>query len=108
MRGGIVDEGLGGKIGLKKLGDRARGLLTEKGEDEDDGELGVGRHAAKKKRKKRESRRFTEGRHLEGKLRLEDLAKQADEIGQDKENLHVRQVRRSMILLWWLPILTYI
>lgn len=101
-----MDEDLGGKIGLKKLGDRARGLLTEKGEDEDDGELGVGRHAAK--RKKRESRRFTEGRHLEGKLRLEDLAKQADEIGQDKENLHVRQVRRSMILLWWLPILTYI
>ncbi|AAW46166.1 hypothetical protein CNBK1470 [Cryptococcus deneoformans B-3501A] len=91
VRGGIVDEDLGGKIGLKKLGDRARGLLTEKGEDEEDGELGVGRHAVKKRRKKRESRRFTEGRHLEGKLRLEDLAKQADEIGQDKENLHVRQ-----------------
>lgn len=43
-----MDEDLGGKIGLKKLGDRARGLLTEKGEDEDDGELGVGRHAAKR------------------------------------------------------------
>lgn len=92
-----MDEDLGGKIGLKKLGDRARGLLTEKGEDEEDGELGVGRHAAKERRKKRESRRLTEGRHLEGKLRLEDLAKQADEIGQDKENLHVRQVRQNII-----------
>ncbi|WVQ80400.1 mitochondrial division protein 1 [Cryptococcus sp. DSM 104549] len=92
MRGGLVDEDLGGKIGLKKLGDRARGLLTERGEgDEDEEGLGVGRQAAKRRRKKRESRRISEGRHLEGKLKLEDLVQQAEEIAQDKENLHVRQ-----------------
>ncbi|ODN75955.1 mitochondrial division protein 1 [Cryptococcus amylolentus CBS 6039] len=90
VRGGIVDEDLGGELGLKRLGDRARGLLTEHGEADGEGELGVGRKAAKKRRKKRESRRLTEGRH-DGKLRLEDLAKQADEISQDKDNLHVRQ-----------------
>ncbi|KAK8845421.1 mitochondrial division protein 1 [Kwoniella newhampshirensis] len=92
IRGGLVDADLGyEKIGLKKLGDRARGLLTERGEeDEDEGELGVGRKAKRRKRQ-REGRRISEGRHLEGKLRLEDLVEQADEISQDKENLHVRQ-----------------
>ncbi|WVN87329.1 mitochondrial division protein 1 [Cryptococcus depauperatus CBS 7841] len=92
IRGDIIDEDLGGRIGIKKLGDRARGLLTEKGEEgNEDGELNVGRKAAKKRRKKREKRRISEGRGLEGKLTLEDLARQAEEIGQDKENLHVRQ-----------------
>lgn len=89
IRGGIVDEDLGGKIGLKRLGDRARGLLTERGDDDLDlNEDLSGR--SKKRRKQRESRRQSEGRHLEGKLHLEDLLHQADEIAQDKENLHVR------------------
>ncbi|RSH90672.1 Mitochondrial fission protein [Saitozyma podzolica] len=88
VRGGLVEEELGGKIGLKKLGDRARGLLTERGE-EDERELDMGRKS-RKRRKARESRRKSEGRHLEGRLHLEDLVKQAEEIRQDKENLHVR------------------
>lgn len=96
IRGGLVDENLGlEKIGLKRLGDRARGLLTERGEGEGEGEssVGVGRKS-KKRRKARESRRISEGLHLQGKLHLEDLVKQADEIAQDKENLHVRAVSR--------------
>lgn len=94
LRGGVVDEGLGyEKIGLKKLGDRARGLLTERDEDAgSEDSLGVGR---KLKRKKRA--RISESRHLEGKLHLEDLVKQADEIAQDKENLQVRTVRATLI-----------
>jgi division protein 1 len=92
VRGGLVEEELGGKIGLKKLGDRARGLLTERGE-EDERELDMGRKS-RKRRKARESRRKSEGRHLEGRLHLEDLVKQAEEIRQDKENLHVRTVSR--------------
>jgi len=94
LRGGVVDEGLGyEKIGLKKLGNRARGLLTERDEDAgSEDSLGVGR---KLKRKKRA--RISESRHLEGKLHLEDLVKQADEIAQDKENLQVRTVRATLI-----------
>ncbi|WVR03464.1 mitochondrial division protein 1 [Kwoniella sp. DSM 27419] len=92
IRGGLVDADLGfEKIGLKKLGDRARGLLTEGGgEEEDPSELEIGRKAKRRKRQ-REGRRISEGRHLQGKLHLEDLVQQADEITQDKENLHVRQ-----------------
>ncbi|KAK4688019.1 hypothetical protein P7C73_g2094, partial [Tremellales sp. Uapishka_1] len=89
VRGGLVDEDLGSeKLGLKLLGDRARGLLTERGEEDDDG-LGVGKKQ-KRRRRARESRRISEGRHLEGKLHLEDLLQQADEIAQDKENLNTR------------------
>ncbi|WVQ64748.1 mitochondrial division protein 1 [Kwoniella botswanensis] len=92
IRGGIIDQDLGNeKLGLKKLGDRARGLLTNHEEDQEgEGELDIGRKAKRRKRQ-RESRRISEGRHLEGKLHLEDLVQQADEIQQDKENLHVRQ-----------------
>lgn len=86
IRGGLVDEDLGyEKIGLKRLGDRARGLLTE-GEDADHEGLGVGRKNRKKRRERKDMRR------LEGKLHLEDLVKQADEIAQDKENLNIRTV----------------
>ncbi|RXK39116.1 mitochondrial division protein 1 [Tremella mesenterica] len=93
IRGGLVDENLGNeKIGLKRLGDRARGLLTEKAE-EDENELGVGRKT-RRRRRAREARRLSEGRNLEGKLHLEDLVQQAEEIAQDKENL---QVRTSLI-----------
>lgn len=84
-----MDEDMGHeKFGLKRLGDQARGLLTEgeKGEQE----LGVGR-SGKKRRKGRHSRKSSSG--LGGKIHLEDLLQQADEIAQDKENLHVRTVR---------------
>lgn len=74
------------KIGLKVLGDRARGLLTEGGEGE---ELGVGQRN-KRRRKGRHSKIGSGG--FGGKLHLEDLVQQADEIAQDKENLHVRTV----------------
>lgn len=89
LRGGMVDQGLiHERIGLKKLGDRARGLLTEREDDApSEDSLGVGRKSRRKKRA-----RMSEGRHLEGKLHVEDLLKQADEIAQDKENLHVRTV----------------
>jgi division protein 1 len=94
IRGGLVDEDLGfEKIGLKKLGDRARGLLTEIGE-EDENELGVGRKS-KKKRKDRQGRNRSNS--LQGKMHLEDLVQQADEITKDKENLQVRTVSMGSI-----------
>lgn len=91
LRGEIVDADIGGdgKLGLKKLGDRARGLLTEGGEEQD-GELAIGRKSRRRK-KKRDARRNSSG-HLESKLHLEDLLQQADEIAQDKDNLRIRQV----------------
>jgi len=92
LRGEIVDGEIGatdGKLGLKKLGDRARGLLTE-GDSGDEGELAIGRKSRRRK-KKRDARRNSAG-HLESKLHLEDLVQQADEIAQDKENLRIRQV----------------
>jgi len=88
IRGGLVDEDMGHeKIGLKRLGDRARGLLTEGGESED---LGVVGQRGKKRRKGRHSKIGSGG--LAGRIHLEDLVQQADEIAQDKENLHVRTV----------------
>jgi division protein 1 len=90
IRGGLVDEDMGyEKIGLKKLGDRARGLLTEGGDTGDESGLEVGRRG-KKRRKGRQSKVGAGG--FGGKIHLEDLVQQADEIAQDKENLHVRTV----------------
>lgn len=97
LRGGLVDQDLGyEKIGLKKLGDRARGLLTDRDDDAGSSEdgLGVGRRRGRKKKRAR----LSEGRSLEGRLHLEDLLKQADEIALDKENLHVRTVGPGELL----------
>lgn len=90
IRGGLVDEDLGGKLGLKALGDRARGLLTD-GSDEVEAQHEAKRKDKRSRRKKLRERRSTMA-HLEGKLHLEDLLQQADEIAQDKDNLAVRQV----------------
>lgn len=93
VRGGLGDEDLGGeKIGLKRLGDQARGLLTNGSEREEEG-LGVGR-----KQRRRRKARESSVRRVEGKLHLEDLKQQADEIRIDKENLTVRKVRYNIIL----------
>lgn len=95
IRGGLVDEDMGfEKIGLKKLGARARGLLTEGGETAgNESEMAVGQRG-KKRRKGRHSRRSSSG--FGGKIHLEDLLQQADEIAQDKENLHVRTVSLAL------------
>lgn len=92
IRGGMAEEELGGKMGLKRLGDRARGLLTEGGEE---GEGSESSHdgGRKSRRKAREKRRAAEGKNAKGKkYHLEDLVKQADEIAQDKDNLQTRTV----------------
>jgi division protein 1 len=94
IRGGLVDADLGyEKIGLKKLGDRARGLLTE-GDGEDQGGLNVNRKSRRKRRERSDARK------REGKLHLEDLVKQADEIALDKDNLNVRAVSVSRHTHW--------
>ena len=87
LRGGMVDADFGyEKIGLKRLGDRARGLLTDGNEEEmTDG-------AGRRSRRRKHRRGGSFGRAGTSKLRLEDLVQQADEIAQDKENLHVRTV----------------
>ncbi|GHJ89793.1 hypothetical protein NliqN6_6195 [Naganishia liquefaciens] len=105
VRGGLADEevglGAGGrKIGLKRLGDRARGLLTEGEGDDDDvfGAAGAGEQDAVAKTVGRKSRRrrkgYKDARHAGGggkELGLEELMRQADEIGMDKDNLRVRR-----------------
>lgn len=75
------------KLGLKKLGMSARGLLTEE-EDQEDVEDDVvivrGNPGEKKKGRESLSARKTLGR--------EELTRQTQEIMRDKENLHVRRV----------------
>lgn len=103
IRGGLVDEDLGGKLGLKALGDRARGLLTEGGAEELEQQLQSEKERRKdgkrSRRKKLRQRRSTMA-HLEGKLHLEDLLQQADEIAQDKDNLAVRRVSAATTIPW--------
>ncbi|ORX34641.1 WD40-repeat-containing domain protein [Kockovaella imperatae] len=81
IRGGMVDADLGlgsEKMGLKRLGDRARGLLTDGADDTPE---------PSRRRRRRHRRGGSFGRQS---LKWEDLVKQADEIALDKENLHVR------------------
>lgn len=108
VRGGLADEevggggGGGGKMGLKRLGDQARGLLTEgegdeprRGEGEEEGKT-VGRKS-RRRRKGYKDARGPGGRELG----LEELMRQADEIGMDKENLRVRRVSRKRETTRW-------
>lgn len=95
VRGGVADEEVGGgKIGLKKLGDQARGLLTEgDGEAEAQDEttaMVVGRKSKRRRRGHKDARNHSISSGKE--LGLEELMRQADEIGMDKENLRVRRV----------------
>lgn len=95
VRGGVADEEVGGgKIGLKKLGDQARGLLTE-GEEptevqDEQGAMVVGRKSKRRRRGHKDSRNHSISAGKE--LGLEELMRQADEIGMDKDNLRVRRV----------------
>lgn len=101
VRGGLADEEVGGgKIGLKKLGDQARGLLTE-GEEQNEvpdeqGTLVVGRKTKRRRRGHKDSRNHSISGGKE--LGLEELMRQADEIGMDKDNLRVRRVSGAQVL----------
>jgi division protein 1 len=104
VRGGVADDDLllldgpGNKIGLKKLGDRARGLLTNEGEEQTELELEEERSRARKSRR----RRLRKGRGGKGEgarelgimegLGLDELTRQVKEIAVDKDNLTVRKV----------------
>lgn len=96
VRGGVADEEVGGgKIGLKKLGDQARGLLTEgdgepEAKEDEENAMMVGRKAKRRRRGYKDSRNQSISSGKE--LGLEELMRQADEIGMDKENLRVRRV----------------
>ena len=76
------------KLGLKKLGMNARGLLTEQEDQDDveDGDVIVVRGTTGKKKRGRESLSATKT------LGKEELARQTQEIMRDKENIHVRRV----------------
>lgn len=89
MRGGLADEEVGGsKMGLKRLADKARGLLTEGDmEDETERNLGVGR---KQRRKRKGARSGSVGPTKQ--MSMEELAVEVDEIVVDKDNLRVRRV----------------
>ncbi|GMK59965.1 hypothetical protein CspeluHIS016_0901820 [Cutaneotrichosporon spelunceum] len=88
QRGEIVDTDLGGdRLGLRRLGERARGLLTETGHSDGEGEDRPGRKTRRRRKQSRASREAL----LASNLHLEDLVKAADEIAQDKDNLCVRQ-----------------
>lgn len=89
------------KLGLRKVGLQARGMLEDEGEDghsvvsEDDVVL-VDQGKRKGKRKPRQSLNTTK---ILGK---DELTRQAQEIIADKENLHVRRVR-ACLLIYLLP-----
>lgn len=83
------------RIGLKKLGMTARGLLIED-EDPDvqsvtseDDVVVVPRHDTRYKKGKRRARESLSASKILGK---EELTRQKNEIMRDKENLHVRRV----------------
>lgn len=85
------------KVGLRKLGLQARGMLEDADEDghsvvsEEDVVL-VDQRRRKGKRRARESLSTTK---ILGK---DELTRQADEIIADKENLHVRRVRACLLM----------
>lgn len=104
VRGGVADDDLllldssnAGGLGLKKLGDRARGLLTNEGEEQTELELEEERSRARKSRR----RRLRKGRGSKGDsareagvvegLGLDELTRQVKEIAVDKDNLVVRK-----------------
>ena len=77
------------KLGLKKLGMSARGLLVEQeDQEEDEDDVVIVSHRNTGQRKKgRESLSATKT------LGKEELTRQTQEILRDKENIHVRRVR---------------
>jgi division protein 1 len=98
VRGGVADDDLlleSSKIGLKKLGDRARGLLTE-GEEQTEADLEEERTRARKLRRRRLRKGRAGGERdgpaaVEG-LGIDELTRQVKEIAMDKDNLKVRKV----------------
>lgn len=102
VRGGVADDDLliesssgPSTLGLKRLGDRARGLLTE-GEEQTEAELEEERSRARKarRRKMRKGRgggtTATDLAVMEG-LGIDELTRQVKEIAIDKDNLRVRK-----------------
>lgn len=92
------------KIGLKKLGMSARGMLTEGDSNEehegqsvvsDDDMVVVGR-TDERGRKGKGKRRGRESLSTAKKLGKDELRRQTKEIMRDKENIHVRRVRISI------------
>ena len=89
------------RIGLKKLGMNARGLLMDDDADEDhegqsvaseDDVVVVGR-TDDRGRKGKGKRRGRESLSTAKKLGKDELRRQTKEIQRDKENIHVRKVR---------------
>jgi len=81
------------KLGLKKLGMSARGLLMEQEdvEDVEDDVVIVGHGNRGQRKKGRESLSATKT------LGKEELTRQTQEIMRDKENLHVRRVSTTFV-----------
>ncbi|EGO02824.1 hypothetical protein SERLA73DRAFT_47795 [Serpula lacrymans var. lacrymans S7.3] len=88
------------RIGLKKLGMSARGLLMDEEEDEDEGRSVASEEdvvvvtKAHERNKRKGKRRGRESLSASKTLGKEELTRQTKEIMRDKENLHVR---RSLI-----------
>lgn len=85
------------KVGLRKLGLQARGMLEGEGEDghsvvSEDDVIVVDQGRRKGKRRARESLSTTK---ILGK---DELTRQSEEIVGDKENLHVRRVRARLVI----------
>lgn len=84
------------KVGLRKLGLQARGMLEDEGDDahsvvSEDDVVVVDQARQKGKRRPRESLSTTK---ILGK---DELTRQAEEIIGDKQNLHVRRVRPCLV-----------
>jgi division protein 1 len=93
------------KVGLRKLGLGQRGMLGEASDDADEGRSAaseedvvvVGRLDTKKGKGKRRAR---DGLSASKTLGKEELTRQTKEIKRDKENIHVRRVCPTHLLLY--------
>lgn len=91
VRGGLAEQELGGKVGVKKLGMKARGLLGAPEEEDEDEEAGEGTMSGKeRRRRRREGKKAARGSAVD--LSREELLRMEEEIGWDRENLVVRTV----------------
>lgn len=87
----------GPKLGLKAMGEQARGLLTEG--DVDDEEA-----SAFQSKEARKARRANAARGKEEPLSADELMKQNEEIMLEKENINVRRVSRVVPWVSWLSV----
>jgi hypothetical protein len=92
------------RLGLKKLGMSARGLLADEGDEHDGVSVTSEEDVVVVPREGKGKRRGRESLSAAKTLGKDELTRQSKEIMRDKENIHVRRVRRFSY--FWVCLLT--